>query len=81
MVMPDMMRAAIDANDPGYFEANCLYEAAVLELDNLNSLVEDSELRLEAAYSRVKEASRSHSQKLEDEISVAPACKCECKGN
>jgi hypothetical protein len=79
MVIPDMMRAARYANDPGYFEANRLYEVAVLELDNLNMLAEASELRLNAAYSRVEGAARSYSQKLEDEISVAPAQQCDCQ--
>jgi hypothetical protein len=80
MVIPDMMRAARYANDPGYLEANRLYEVAVLELDNLNTLVEASELRLEAAYFRVVGAARNYSQKLENENSVAPACKCEREG-
>jgi hypothetical protein len=81
MVIPDMMRAARYANDPGYLEANRLYEVAILESDNLNMLVEASELRLEAAYSRVEGAARRYSAALEDEISVAPACKCDCKGS
>jgi hypothetical protein len=68
-------------NDPGFVEASRLYQEAVLELKNLAKLVDAANLRAQDARERREEAAESYYKSLEDEKSVTPACKCECKGS
>jgi hypothetical protein len=77
----EMIRAAEADRDPNYLEAKRLYEAAILESNDLDNMVEASKVRVEAAYYQVTDAAIIYVVGLEDEISVAPACKCDCKGS
>jgi hypothetical protein len=68
-------------DDPGFIEASRLYDEAVLESKLLAKLVDAADLRAQDARERREEAAESYYKSLEDQISVAPACKCECKGS
>jgi hypothetical protein len=81
MDIDDMMELAFNADDPEYLEALRLHKDAVVESKTLNKAVDAVQLRRWDAYSRMEEAARSYSAALEDEISVASACKCDCKGS
>jgi hypothetical protein len=81
MGLSEMMDVARNAGDPEYLEALRLHKDAVAESKTLNKAVDAVQLRRWDAYSRMEEAARSYSAALEGEISVAPACKCDCKGS
>jgi hypothetical protein len=66
-------------NDPGYVEASRLYDDAVSESNNLAKLVDAADSRAYDAWERREEAKESYYKTLQDEISVAPACKCGCE--
>jgi hypothetical protein len=77
----EMIRAARTGRDPDYLEASRLFEEAVSESKNLAELVQANYSRMENASRRAHRAAGSYVASLKDEISVAPACKCDCKGS
>jgi hypothetical protein len=81
IVIHDMMKKAATADDTGYVAAHRLLGKATVEAEYLEKLLQASKLRMDAAFFCVTEAARIYVETLEDEISVAPACKCECKGS
>jgi hypothetical protein len=81
MELGEMMRLTKDAGDPEYLDAERLHKNVVLESEMLAKLLQAAQSRKWDFYNRMEDAAESYYEKLEDEISVAPACKCECKGS
>jgi hypothetical protein len=76
----EMMRAARNGRDPDFLEASRLFKEAVLESKKLAELVQANYSRMKNASRRAHRAAGSYVASLKDEISVAPACKCQCEG-
>jgi hypothetical protein len=81
MDIGEMMRLAKSAGNPEYLEAEQLYNNVGSELETLAKFHNAAHRRSSAFSNRMEAAAESYCQTLEDEISVAPACKCECKGS
>jgi hypothetical protein len=81
MDIGEMMLEARRGRDPQYLEAARLHEEAIVESQKLAGLVEVNLSLMAGAKRRAYAAAESYCATLENEISVAPACKCECKGN
>jgi hypothetical protein len=77
----DWLSAAKSTGHPGYIEAVWLYKEAVREFEPLYEATQAANLRVLAALFQARQAAESLNATLEDEISVAPACKCDCKGS
>jgi hypothetical protein len=73
--------AAFNAGDPEYLEALRLYEEAAQSFKPLYEVTQAANLRVLAALFEVGKAAECFNATLENEISVAPTCKCECKGS
>jgi hypothetical protein len=80
MQLGEMMLAARYANDPDYVEANRLFEEVRMESEWLERLVAASDLRVDAAFSRLNKAAISYNAKLKNENScgVVWPSPCEC---
>jgi hypothetical protein len=81
MDIGEMMRLAKSAGNPEYLEAERLYNNVVSELETLAKFHNAAHQRSSALSNRMEAAAESYYKTLEDEISVAPACKCEFKGS
>jgi hypothetical protein len=80
MDIGEMMRLAKSAGNPEYLEAELLYNNVGLELETLAKVHNVAHQRSSALSNRMEAAAESYYKTLEDEISVAPACKCKCEG-
>jgi hypothetical protein len=76
----EMCRAAEAGRDPNYLEAKRDYEQGTVEGERIRKLLEAHKLRMEYLRTRSLAAARYYCGVFEDEISVTPACKCQCEG-
>jgi hypothetical protein len=81
MALYSKREAAEKGNDSDYLEAHRLFQEAVLDYENLARQFEAAKERRLYAFKRRDAAAESWAARRENEISVAPACKCECKGS
>jgi hypothetical protein len=80
MELSGKREAAERAYDPDYLEAHRLYQEAVLDSQHLARQFDAAKERKKYSWKRRDAAAESYCKRLEDEISVAPACKCKCEG-
>jgi hypothetical protein len=81
MTPAEMMDAARDAGFLGYIEAERRYKESADELNNLHRRLVSVEEKVFNAQTWMHEVAKRYCDPVEGENSVAPACKCECKGS
>jgi hypothetical protein len=77
----DWLSAAVVANDFSVVRAIALVEDAIVDRNNALSVLSVENARQVKLQNRLSQAVEDYRATVEDEISVAPACKCECKGS
>jgi hypothetical protein len=77
----DWLSAAVVANDFSVVRAVALVEDAIVDCNNALSVLTVANARQVKLQNRLSEAVEDYRVAIKDKISVAPACKCDCKGN
>jgi hypothetical protein len=77
----DWLSAAVVANDFSVVRAIALLEDAIVDCNNALSVLTVANARQVKLQNRLSEAVEDYRVAVERENSVAPACKCECKGS